>query len=805
VNRAAAATAAGLLVPAAALGFVLVGAHAINTGQWFAWLAFFASIVSASAWLVAATGRDAALPVAKTAFRIQWLALLGGAAFLWFILFNHRFEFQYVHDYSSRAMPRRFVYAAFWGGQEGTFLLWGLLTTSLGLVLMRWNDRKRPTAMFFMNLPLLMLTLVTVMRGPFLMSHDAYTDGVGLNPLLQDYWMTIHPPVLFTGFSSFVVPFAIACAALVHRDWDGWVKAVMPWVVFSAAIQATGFIMGGVWAYKVLGWGGYWGWDPVENGSLIPWLSNIALLHGLLVQRVTGSLRRTNFFLAVTSYVLVLYASFLTRSGVLADFSVHSFANLGLSGFLLSFIAVASLTGYGLLIWRLREIPAPAEPLGTFSRESFVWLGQLVFMLMCLLVTLGMSAPLITRLFGPPANVQTSYYNLVNAPLAIALGLLLGLSPLLRWRKHETTQRPPVVRGALSVAGLLLSVGFLAAFVLAWLHLLGSQWVAIFGVGLLIWIVTAMVTYAPVAFGAVAGAIVLTGIAVAVGVRDAMPAAVIFAMSFALVANYGVTIRGFRASWKHGIAFMGHMGVATLLIGVIASSRYGRSTQVQLPKGEARTALGYRMTFQGLQHAADGKDQAVIAVAGPDRNFTARARFFWSEYNQGWMKNPHIERFVTKDLYISPLEMVGEDPASSGVWFAPGETRQIGQVKYTFEGFVPEPGNGRMKLTALLTAESGGRTVPLKPVFEIDMASGKQTRSPDYLPGGGEVNILTADPKTRRVALSLPGQAMLAGAQILAVEVSTKPLINLVWVGAILMLASTFMVVVRRGMDLARS
>jgi cytochrome c-type biogenesis protein CcmF len=190
--------------------------------------------------------------------------------FLWWILFSHQFQYQYVHDYSSRDMPGKYVYAAFWGGQEGTFLLWALLTTTLGLLLMRLKSPLTQASMFFLNLPVIMLTFVGVVRGPFLASREVYADGVGLNPLLQDWWMTIHPPVLFTGFSSFVVPFAIACAALLKRDWDGWVKVVLPWVVLSAAVQATGFIMGGVWAYKVLGWGGYWGWDPVENGSLIP-------------------------------------------------------------------------------------------------------------------------------------------------------------------------------------------------------------------------------------------------------------------------------------------------------------------------------------------------------------------------------------------------------------------------------------------------------------------------------------------------------------------------------------------------------
>ena len=419
------------------LGAALHNMGLLNWGQVFCWLAFLSSLGAGLGFLATLVGRDTAAPHARALYRVQWASLLAATGFLWWILFNHQFQYQYVASYSSRAMPSHYIYAAFWGGQEGTFLLWALLTATLGLVLMRSRHALAMPAMFFLNLPLVMLTFVGVIRGPFLASAQAFTDGNGLNPLLQDWWMTIHPPVLFTGFSSFVVPFAIACAALVRRDYDGWVKPVLPWVVLSLAVQATGFIMGGVWAYKVLGWGGYWGWDPVENGSLIPWLCNAALLHGLLVQRVTGSLRRTNFFLAITSYVLVLYASFLTRSGVLADFSVHSFNNLGLSSFLLAFLGVAIVAGYGLLLARLRDIPKAPEALGSFSRESFMWLGQLVFMLMCALVTVGMSAPLITRAFGPPSNVQTDYYNLVNAPLAIALGLLLGISPLLRWRKHD--------------------------------------------------------------------------------------------------------------------------------------------------------------------------------------------------------------------------------------------------------------------------------------------------------------------------------------------------------------------------------
>ena len=724
----------------------------MNPGQLLTWAAFLASLVAGLAFLAAAGGREGAARIGRIAFRVQWLAYLAAAGFLWFILFTHQFRYQYVASYSSLAMPTHYVYAAFWGGQEGTFMLWALITCTLGLILMRLKHPLSVASMFFLNLPLVMLGLVTAMRGPFLTFAPALVppDGQGLNPLLQDPWMTIHPPVLFTGFSSLVVPYAIALAALTKRDYDGWIKLALPWVVFSTGMLATGFIMGGVWAYKVLGWGGYWGWDPVENGSFIPWLSNVALLHGLLVQRVTGSLRRTNFFLAVTSYVLVLYASFLTRSGVLADFSVHSFANLGLTGFLLWFLFVAALAGYGLLIARLRDIPGPAQPLGNFSRESVMWLGQLVFMLMCALTAIGMSAPLITRLFGPASNVQTAYYNLVNAPLAVALGLLLGLAPLMRWRQHEPAA---LLRAALPAIGVALVV----------------------------------------TLGAVFG-----------GVREWIPALVVFGAAFALSSNAVVTVRGFRSGWKHGVAYLGHMGVSVLLIGIVASSHYGKAVQVQLPRGQQRYALGYRMTYQGIEKQANGKDRVMIAVDAPEGRFEASPALYWSAYNQGYMKKPHIERFLTHDIYISPLEMVGDDPSAGAVWFAKGETKQVGQVKYTFVNFdIQNMGTPQMSIAAQMRVEIGGRTVHARP--KLELSSGALNRIPDYLPGGGSIELATADPNTGKVALLLPGSGGHKSQDVLAVEVSTKPFINLVWIGAVLMLGSVFLSAIRRLQDLQRA
>ena len=740
--------AAGIAV----VPLTLFAGGVLNLGQSLTWIAFLASLVAALAYLAASGGRESAERPARVAFLVQWAAYLASAGVLWNILFTHQFQYQYAASYSSRSMPAHYIYAAFWGGQEGTFMLWALITCTLGLVLMRVRHALITPAMFFLNLPLVMLGLVTVMRGPFLTFAPGMVppDGNGLNPLLQDPWMTIHPPVLFTGFSSLVVPFAIGMAALVRRDYDGWIKPVLPWVVLSTAVLATGFIMGGVWAYKVLGWGGYWGWDPVENGSLIPWLSNTALLHGLLVQRVTGSLRRTNFFLAVTSYVLVLYASFLTRSGVLADFSVHSFVNLGLNGFLLSFLFVVMIVGYGTLLFRLRDVPGPVQALGNFSRESMMWLGQLVFMLMCALTAVGMSAPLITRLFGPASNVQTQYYNLVNAPLAVAMGLLLGIAPLMRWRQQDASA---LVRAAMPSAAVALGIALVA-----------------------VWS----------------------------GVRDPLPAAVVFGAAWALASNAIVTVRGFRAGWKHGVAYLGHLGVATLLIGVVASSKYGRTAQVQLPQGQERYALGYRLRFDGIRKNADGKDRAMIAVQASGRSFEAAPALYYSAFNQGYMKKPHIERFLTHDVYISPLEKVGDDPSAGGVWFSKGQTQRIGQVTYTFEDFeIAGMGTPQMRITARMTAETGGRTVPVKPA--IEPLGGSPRNLPGYLPGGGTVQIANVDATNGRVAIEVPGTTDAADGGVLVVDVSTKPFINLVWIGAIIMLGSAFLSVFRRALDVRRA
>ncbi len=286
-------------------------------------------------------------------------------------------------------MPLRYVFSAFWGGQEGTFLLWALFGGLLA-VMLRFKARQYEAPVMFFYLGInLFLMLMLLKASPFIRHDVTPADGNGLNPLLQDPWMTIHPPIMFFGFASLGICAAYAMAALVKEDWDSWVRRAVPWTTFGVMALGTGLLLGGYWAYSILGWGGFWGWDPVENSSLVPWLVAVALLHNQVIQIKQGIFRRSNVIIAMLPFVLVTYSTFLTRSGVLADFSVHSFTDLGINQFLVAFMVVFLGGGLALFVWKFKRIPTEKTEAPLFSREYVIFLGSLAFGLFALFVLAG--------------------------------------------------------------------------------------------------------------------------------------------------------------------------------------------------------------------------------------------------------------------------------------------------------------------------------------------------------------------------------------------------------------------------------
>ncbi|HQR67105.1 MAG TPA: cytochrome c biogenesis protein CcsA, partial [Thermoanaerobaculia bacterium] len=444
------------------------------------WAALIFGLASMAVYLRALRLQASGAPAAEASLAIGFARRLYAAyAFSIFLaslllmtlLLQHDFRVSYVAAYSGRDLPFNYLFSTFWAGQEGSFMLWLFWGAVIGFfVLISAKEQEAPVMTVYIA-SFLGIVAILCKQPPFRFLPQIPPDGQGLNPLLQDPWMVIHPPVMFAGFASLSVPFAFAIGALWTKRWDGWVVRAMPWALFTFVTLGTAILMGGYWAYKTLGWGGYWAWDPVENTSLVPWLATAALVHGMYLQKAREKHRKINIILAIAAYCCILYGTFLTRSGVLADFSVHSFIDLGITGWLVGIILVFLLGGFALLAIRWKEIPVVAEidpKTGKEKEEPFLSRSVLFILsvaLVCasaVVILLGTSAPILTRVAGKASQVATSFYNITHAPVAILMGLLMALVPYLSWRGEEARAVARKGLGAF-VVGLLGAAGGVSA------------------------------------------------------------------------------------------------------------------------------------------------------------------------------------------------------------------------------------------------------------------------------------------------------------------------------------------------------
>lgn len=446
-------------------------------GQFFIVLAFAASLLSAISYFFATRNKDLGdrswNRIGRVSFLINWISVLGIGITLFYLILNHNNEYYYVYFHSSKALPVYYIVSAFWEGQEGSFWLWAFWQSLLGAILIwkakSWENGVMTIIAFSQVFLTSMLLGVQIFgerigSSPFILLREAVnlkemapvvfadpqnfknylkfiTDGRGLNPLLQNYWMVIHPPTLFLGFASMVVPFAYAVTGLWQKKYKEWVKVAMPWALFAVMILGTGIIMGSFWAYEALNFGGFWAWDPVENASMIPWLTLIAGVHVMIAFKNTGHAFFTAIVLIILSFVLVLYASFLTRSGILGETSVHSFTDLGMFGHLVLYNVVFLVIPVVLLILRWKELPITTKDEETYSREFWMFIGSLVVTVACIQVIFSTSVPVFNAAFGtkfaPPIDA-IKYYNQWQAPFAILVTAISGFSQFLKYKRTDT-------------------------------------------------------------------------------------------------------------------------------------------------------------------------------------------------------------------------------------------------------------------------------------------------------------------------------------------------------------------------------
>ena len=432
----------------------------------------------------------------KVSFYIHIVAVLGICVTLFVIISKHYFEYHYAYNYSDKKLPVYYLISTFWNGQEGSFMLWMFWHAVLGVIIIHTNKFwEAPVMTIFALVQAFLASMilgvvipglnVKIGSSPFILLRDAMRDapifaaqpefvpkdGNGLNPLLQNYWMVIHPPTLFLGFASTLVPFSFCIAGLWLKKYRDWVRPALPWALFSGAILGLGILMGGYWAYETLNFGGYWNWDPVENAVYVPWLILIASIHTMITYRNSETALKASVILVISVFVLILYSTFLTRSGVLGDASVHSFTDLGLSGQLLIYLFFFTIVAIALSIYRWKEIPSTEKEASVYSREFWIFIGALTLSLMGFQVLIPTSIPVwnkIIALFGgssnlaPPAD-QIGFYSTFQLWFAVVVGLLSGIGQFFWWKKIDKNvlkkELTPPLLIALILFALIITLG----------------------------------------------------------------------------------------------------------------------------------------------------------------------------------------------------------------------------------------------------------------------------------------------------------------------------------------------------------
>ena len=390
-----------------------------NLGHFMTIVAFVSALVTAFAYFQYFKANEIEKAswrrFSRISFYIHGVSSAMIAFSLFEIIYNHRFEYFYAYSHSSKALPVHYMISSFWEGQEGAFILWIVWNVLLGVTLIHTNKFwEGPVMIVFALVQAFLVSMILgVVIGdlklgssPFILLRDATAapifemnpdfipqDGTGLNPLLQNIWMVIHPPTLFLGYASTLVPFAFLIGGLVSKRYSEWIRPALPWAIFSAMILGMGIIMGAYWAYVTLNFGGYWNWDPVENAVYVPWLILVASIHTMITFKKSSTALKTSIVLVIMTFILVLYATFLVRSGVLGDSSVHSFTDLGLSGQLLIYLLFFSFVAIFLAARAWKHIPTSEKEASVYSREFWVFIGATTLSLMAFQVIVPTSIP----------------------------------------------------------------------------------------------------------------------------------------------------------------------------------------------------------------------------------------------------------------------------------------------------------------------------------------------------------------------------------------------------------------------------
>ncbi len=609
---------------------------AVTVGHWALWIALAIALYGMIASVLGArqrvpelvqSGRNAVLAVAA-------LAVISSGCLL-YLLLTRNFRVEYVYQHVSTYLPVPYVISAFYAGQEGSLLLWLLLLSIAGAIAVLhrrdWNEDLLPyVATVVSGVAAFFLLLLTSISSPFKLLAVNPGQGIGLNPLLENPGMIYHPPTLFIGYAVYTIPFAYAIAALATgRVGSGWVRGIRLWSLFAWLFLGIGILLGAQWAYVELGWGGYWAWDPVENSSLIPWLVGTAFLHSVMVQERRGMFKRWNIALATLTFALCVFATFVTRSGLIE--SVHAFGRSPLGYYFLAFLFIVLAVTVALVIWRRRELASKREMESFLSREFSLLVTVLGMVGIGLAVLLGTLYPTLAEaLSRQELSVGPAFYSRVFTPLGAAVILVIAICPLLAWGK-SSPQR--VLRAMLWPGVMALAFGIaLAAAGIRPLY-------AALGFAMCVFVFTSVL----VEFG-----------------RGW------FARKRMTGESYPVALaRLVNKNHRRYGGYLVHLAIVILAAGVIGSSVYKTDTTISMRPGESMQVQGYTLKYAEYAiQPTEAKQRFAVTLDVSKGNhplgrLTAEKNFHWNV--EQWVTEVAIRPGLVEDLYVilSGLETNG--------------------------------------------------------------------------------------------------------------------------------------------------
>jgi cytochrome c-type biogenesis protein CcmF len=497
------------------------------------------------------------LGFARITYGVHVAAVIAVIFILFFITAKHKFQYHYVWNYSSRSLPGQYILSSFWHGQEGSFLLWIFWNAVLGLIVIKISNKKweAPVMTIFAIVQVFLCSMLlgVVLPGidlkigssPFLLLKEAMPelpvwqmnanfvpeDGKGMNPLLQNYWMVIHPPTLFLGFATTLVPFSYMIAGLWQGKYSEWIKPSLAWSIVSALILGIGILMGAYWAYETLNFGGYWNWDPVENAVYVPWLVMVAAIHTQIANRNSGTAIKASIILIISQFILILYSTFLTRSGILGNASVHSFTDLGLSGQLLIYMFTFVAISVAICVYHWKKIPTDTREYDSYSREFWIFMGATVLCLAAFQVIFTTSIPVFNKIaesLGFVSNMALpadpiAHYSKFQLWAFIIIAILTGIGQYVWW-------------------GRLKKLGWFKAFV---------------NTALTAFILTAIIINVEHVYNIEYGLLLFAGL-------------------FSIIGNGTIIFNMLKGNYKLSGGAVTHIGVALMLLGVLFSAGYSK-------------------------------------------------------------------------------------------------------------------------------------------------------------------------------------------------------------------------------------